>query len=79
MLHGANYTRMVPVDVELDVAAALDLLGVTAPPPGPGLARNTLELATWGSVDVSRYAHRSGGGHRAETNERPERGRVSER
>lgn len=64
---------MVPVDVELDVAAALDLLGATAP-PGPGLARNTLELATWGSVDVSRYAHRSGGGHRAETNERPQSG-----
>jgi hypothetical protein len=36
MLHGANYTRVMPVDVELDVAAALDLLGVTAPPRAPG-------------------------------------------
>ena len=36
LLHGANYTRVVPVDVELDVAAALDRLGVTAPPRVPG-------------------------------------------
>jgi hypothetical protein len=52
-------------------------------PPGARVGADIRELAAWGSVDVSRYAHRSGVGQRAqderETNERPERGRVSER